>query len=256
MPRVMVLRALLVAAAVFLAQAGGMPAASAGSICRDGSWTASEGRGTCSHHGGVRESGVNDPGGRKVIGGSGSSGGGSTGSGNASASSGGYSRSKFKHWITQPDGCSTREEVLIDEAISGERVGCAVVHGEWYSTYDDVTTTDPSAFDIDHVVPLKEAWLSGADQWSAARRQAFANDLGWAYSLIAVSAASNRSKSDRDPARWLPPRAADRCRYVQTWVGVKYRWKLSMDAAEKRTVNDVLENCKTDTDLTRPPRAG
>jgi hypothetical protein len=33
-----------------------------GSICRDGSWTASEGSGTCSHHGGVAQAGVDGPG--------------------------------------------------------------------------------------------------------------------------------------------------------------------------------------------------
>lgn len=229
------------------------PPANAGSICRDGTWTASEGRGTCSHHGGVAESGVDDPGGRKVVG-NGTTG--SSGGAGSGASAGGYSRSKFKHWITQPDGCSTRETVLIDEAISGRRVGCTVVNGKWYSTYDGATTTNPSKFDIDHVVPLKEAWLSGAGEWTAARRRAFANDLGWAHSLIAVTASSNRSKSDRDPARWLPPQAADRCRYVQAWVGVKYRWHLTMDAAEKRAVNDVLAACPPEAALTKPPRAG
>lgn len=90
---------------------------------------------------------------------------------------------------------------------------------------------------------LKEAWISGASGWSAARREAYANDLGWSESLIAVSARSNRQKSDRDPARWLPDSAGYVCAYVRVWVGVKYRWDLSMDEAERRTVETVLAGC-------------
>lgn len=129
-----------------------------------------------------------------------------------------------------------------------------MVGSMWFSKYDGARTSNPSSFDIDHVVPLKEAWVSGADKWSPARREAFANDLGWVNSLIAVSASSNRSKSDRDPARWLPTRKKDRCRYVEVWVGVKYRWELTMDPAEKRAVDDVLSGCKVKKSLTRPPR--
>jgi hypothetical protein len=39
--------------------------------------------------------------------------------------------------------------------------------------------------DIDHVLPLAEAWRSDAQAWSASRRQAYANDLGLAWSLQA-----------------------------------------------------------------------
>jgi len=31
--------------------------------------------------------------------------------------------------------------------------------------------------DIDHIVPLKEAWEAGAHAWTADRRKEFANDL-------------------------------------------------------------------------------
>jgi hypothetical protein len=65
--------------------------------------------------------------------------------------------------------------------------------------YDGVTTTNPSKFDIDHVVPLGEAWVSGARKWTTAKRTTYANDLGYAWSLDAVTAHSNRSKGDRDP---------------------------------------------------------
>ncbi|AZM51215.1 hypothetical protein DMA15_00290 [Streptomyces sp. WAC 01529] len=61
------------------------------------------------------------------------------------------------------------------------------------------------------MVPLAEAWGSGASTWSAGRRQAHANDLGDERSLVVVTARNNRSKSDQDPAEWRPPLADARC---------------------------------------------
>ncbi|WP_436845389.1 hypothetical protein [Streptomyces cinerochromogenes] len=71
--------------------------------------------------------------------------------------------------------------------------------GQWYSPYDDRYVTSPRGLDIDYMVPLAEAWDSGASAWTPAERQAYANDLGDDRPLIAVSAASNRSNADQDP---------------------------------------------------------
>jgi hypothetical protein len=46
--------------------------------------------------------------------------------------------------------------------------------------------------------------------WTAKKREAYANDLGDAHALIAVSAGSNRSENDQDPATWQPPAAGCR----------------------------------------------
>lgn len=159
---------------------------------------------------------------------------------------GGYDRDLFRHWIdADRDGCDTRREVLIAESTSPVQVGagCSIVGGTWYSVYDGVTTTEASTFDIDHMIPLKEAWDSGAHAWTSDRRQAFANDLALAESLIAVSASSNRSKSDRDPAEWLPTRTAYHCTYVVSWITVKKAWNLSVDQAEYRKLEQVLAAC-------------
>ncbi len=154
----------------------------------------------------------------------------------------GYSRDLFRHWIdASGDGCDTREEVLITERISGSVLGCRVVGGRWRSLYDGAATSNPSSFDVDHMVPLKEAWDSGAWRWSAGTREDYANDLGYTNSLIAVTASSNRSKSDRDPAEWLP--AFARCSYAKYWIGVKYRWRLSVDPVEKSTLTRILASC-------------
>ena len=157
----------------------------------------------------------------------------------------GYDRALFVHWIdADGEGCDTRDEVLIAESLMTPRIrsGCAVA-GSWRSVYDGVTTTRPSSFDIDHVVALKEAWDSGAWRWTSARRRAYANDLGSAGSLRAVSAASNRAKGDRDPAEWLPPLTGFRCAYATGWVIVKVRWSLSVDTAERSALRRILAAC-------------
>jgi hypothetical protein len=121
--------------------------------------------------------------------------------------------------------------------------GCTVTAGQWYSVYDGVSTTDPSSFDVDHVVPLAEAWDSGAASWATSRRELFANNLDLADHLAAVSASSNRSKGDRDPAEWLPTLTADHCRYMTAWVVIKAQWGLTIDPAENTAIANVLNGC-------------
>ncbi|GAA2064884.1 HNH endonuclease family protein [Polymorphospora rubra] len=160
----------------------------------------------------------------------------------------GYNRDLFPHWIdANNNGCNTRYEVLIAEATTRPSVGsgCTLSGGRWYSYYDGVTTTTPSGFDIDHMVPLAEAWDSGARSWTNSRRQAFANDLGDARSLVAVTASSNRSKGDRDPAEWTPSR--DLCRYIGEWTAVKTRWRLTVDTAEKNALTSRAAGCSNVT---------
>ena len=157
----------------------------------------------------------------------------------------GYQRTKFRHWTdADGDGCNTREEVLIAETSSPAQVswpGCKVVAGDWYSWYDNVATSDPAELQIDHFVPLKEAWDSGADRWTSARRQQFANDLSDERALTAVSSGRNQSKGEKDPPQWMPPHAAAQCTYLSDWVAVKARWKLSMDESEYRFIEKRLK---------------
>ena len=152
--------------------------------------------------------------------------------------SGGYARSKFGDWIdADGDGLDTRAEVLIDESKTRVTISSRTVRtGRWVSLYDNLTWTDASDVDIDHVVALNEAWKSGAYLWSSARRIAYANDLGVSWALRAVTDNVNMSKGDRDPSSWLPPYRAAICTYLAGWVAVKLRWKLSVDAAEKSSI--------------------
>lgn len=170
-----------------------------------------------------------------------------------------YERSYFRHWNDANGDCQhTRTEVLIAESKvkpTYSKSRCSVVKGRWYSTYDGKTWTNPLDVDIDHLVALKEAWDSGAKSWSAKDRSRFANDLGYSGALIAVTDNVNSSKSASDPAQWLPPRAAARCTYAIRWAKTKYRWRLSIDKAERSALASVLSgSCGAQT-ITIPGRA-
>ncbi|MFI1031259.1 HNH endonuclease family protein [Streptomyces sp. NPDC020951] len=158
----------------------------------------------------------------------------------------GYSRALFRHWIdADRDGCSTRAEVLLEEAVTAPEQGptCTLNGDAWHSPYDDTAFTQARALDIDHPVPLAESWDSGASAWTPAERQAYANGLDDPRALIAVSAASNRSKSDQDPATWQPPAEGYRCAYATDWIAVKTRWDLALDPTEQATLTQALDGC-------------
>jgi hypothetical protein len=158
---------------------------------------------------------------------------------------GGYSRSLFKHWIdADKDGCNTRYEVLIAEAIVKPKVGtgCYLSGGKWKSSYDGKIFTNPTGLDIDHMVALAEAWRSGAWSWTSAQRMDYANDLDDSRSLLAVTASLNRSKGDKDVAGWLPVKA--QCAYISNWIAVKSRFDLTVDPLEGEFLQSKIATCK------------
>lgn len=154
----------------------------------------------------------------------------------------GYSRAKFPHWRSTGDNCDVRDTVLKRDGTRIRTRGCNVVDGSWTSVYDGDRFTDPAKVDIDHMVPLANAWRSGAATWTDDKRSEFANDLTRPQ-LIAVSATSNRAKGDQDPSTWKPQRSEIWCQYAQDWIAVKSHWKLSVTAAEKKHLTDMLEKC-------------
>lgn len=158
----------------------------------------------------------------------------------------GYKRTLFKHWTSAGNSCDSRKAVIISEAISKPSVlpGCVIKGGEWYSPYDNVKVTEATKLDVDHMVPLAEAWDSGANAWTADKREMYANDQTDPRHLIAVTAASNRSKSDQDPAEWMPTNKAYACTYLSDWVSIKVRWSLTIDKAEKDFILSASKSCK------------
>jgi hypothetical protein len=159
----------------------------------------------------------------------------------------GYDRDLFPHWRDDDgNGCDARDDVLVAQDRSGNltEADCdGAMTGEWVSMYDAATVTASGDIDIDHFVPLKEAWGSGAVDWTTEDRQSYANWLGNSWHLIAVTAASNRSKSDQDPAEWMPEDETVWCAYIWAWVEVKKEWSLSVDEAEKTALLDYASAC-------------
>ena len=118
---------------------------------------------------------------------------------------------------------------------------CIVISGEWHDPYTGRVFTNPSLLDVDHVVPLKEAFDSGAKAWSRQEKILFANDLENKDHLIAVYRSANRSKGARDPARWLPPNQAYHREYVTIWLEIKKAWGLSLDPLEASVIQSILQ---------------
>jgi uncharacterized protein DUF1524 len=155
----------------------------------------------------------------------------------------GYSRDKFPHWITESDGCTSREEVLKRDG-TGVTVDsdCYPTAGSWHIAYDGTTVTVPSKVQIDHIVPLADAWRSGADKWTTDQRKAFANDLTDPQ-LIASSAQQNESKGDSDPSEWKPALQSYWCLYARDWIDDKTVWKLTITSDEKTALSSMLDTC-------------
>jgi hypothetical protein len=168
----------------------------------------------------------------------------------------GYVRDAFgSSWLdTDHDGCNQRDDVLLRDAVPGtttvgQQGACDhdVLAGTWHDPYTGKTLrfTDlknlrqAEAIQIDHVVPLAEAWVSGARTWSRERREQFANDLS---ELLAVDGPTNMSKGDGDPASWRP-RQGYQCTYARRWIAVKTRYGLAVDPSEKAALLQMLQFC-------------
>ncbi|MBB2946350.1 hypothetical protein FB565_006118 [Actinoplanes lutulentus] len=161
----------------------------------------------------------------------------------AEANAGTYDRDLFPHWITISGACNTRETVLRRDGTNVvTNSSCAATSGTWFSPYDGATWTAASDVDIDHVVPLAEAWRSGASTWTTSRRQSFANDLTRPQ-LIAVTDNVNQAKGDQDPSTWRPSVVSYRCTYARMWIAVKYYWGLTLQSSERTALQTLLNTC-------------
>lgn len=170
----------------------------------------------------------------------------------AAENNAGYDRNRyFGSWIDADHDChNTRQEVLAQESsikvgYSAISHGCTVSSGRWFTVFDGKTYTSPTQVQIDHLVPVAEAWGSGAQTWTQARRRSFYNDLGDTRSLNAMASSLNGAKSAKGPEDWLPP--ANRCRYVELWTAVKIRWGLKVDTRERAALIKLADHCPNHT---------
>jgi Protein of unknown function (DUF1524) len=169
----------------------------------------------------------------------------------------GYDRDAFgSDWIdTDGNGCNQRDDVLLRDAVPGttrvaQQGSCDhdVLAGTWHDPYtgrmlhftDLKDLSQAEAIQIDHIVPLAEAWVSGAKSWTTTRRETFANDL---HELLAVDGPTNQSKSDDDPAAWRP-RKGYQCTYARRWIAVKSAYGLSVDPSEDAALRQMLGYCR------------
>lgn len=151
-----------------------------------------------------------------------------------------YDRALFPHWITVLGACDTRETVLQQQGMSVRTDDqCKPVEGSWRSPYDDAIWTWGGAVDIDHVVPLANAWISGAAAWNEDQRRQFANDL-INPQLRAVTDKVNQAKGDKSPDAWKPPSVAYWPTYAAEWIAVKHYYKLTVTLAERDALASML----------------
>jgi hypothetical protein len=162
----------------------------------------------------------------------------------------GYSRvGDFgRAWLdVDHNGCDTRDDILARDLQNTVRSGqCKILTGVLNEPYtgkiiDFLRGVKTSALvQIDHLVPLANAWQTGAQQLTQLQRQQLANDP---LNLLAVDGSSNEQKSDGDAATWLPAQKSFRCSYVARQISVKTKYHLWVTSAERDAMVRVLTTC-------------
>lgn len=156
-----------------------------------------------------------------------------------------YSRKLWKHWVDVDKDCQdARQEVLIRDSevpvtYTDERQ-CRVATGKWTGPYTGTVVEDPSKVDVDHLVALQDAHLSGGWEWDADQRKAFANNQ---THLLATTQFGNRSKGAKGADQWLPPLETYRCEYIARWLAVKEAHELTMTEGEAAVVGYMQKIC-------------
>jgi len=152
-----------------------------------------------------------------------------------------YSREMFGHgWADSNKDCqNSRMETLIAYSLSPARFKtekeCMVIAGKWISPFSGKTIYVASEIDIDHVVPLKWAWVHGANHWTKTKRVKFANDPA---NLLSVEARLNRQKGAKGLSKWLPP--ANQCQYISRFIRVYKTYNLELSSKEQVNYNQIM----------------
>lgn len=159
-----------------------------------------------------------------------------------------YSREAFGGEWGIMDGCDMRNLILQRDLEGAEmdEDGCTVLSGTLQDPYTGKTidfargTSTSQAIQIDHIVPVSDAWQKGAREWNDEKRSNFYNDP---LNLLAVDGPINTQKGDGDAATWLPPHKSYRCLYIARQIAVKNKYALWVTQAEHDAMGRVLDTC-------------
>ena len=164
----------------------------------------------------------------------------------------GFARAQFGPvWSdVNRNGCDTRNDILKRDLTNilfkeGTR-NCVVLSGELLDPYSGTVinfvkgNTTSTQVQIDHIVALGNAWVTGAFKLTLPERTALANDP---LNLLAVQGRLNSQKQDGDAATWLPPLKSYRCKYVARQIAVKSKYGLWVTVPEKSAMKSILAKC-------------
>lgn len=159
-----------------------------------------------------------------------------------------YDRDAFGRAWTDVDGnhCNTRDDMLARDLTKITKDGaCKVLTGDLADPYTGSTIhftrgAPAAGVDIDHIASLGWAWDNGAWKWTPEQRLNYANDP---MVLMSVSAAENRSKSDKGPGEWMPKNQAFHCTFAQRYLAITTKYNLSLPSADKDALNTALGTC-------------
>ncbi|KAI9052829.1 hypothetical protein LZ554_003102 [Drepanopeziza brunnea f. sp. 'monogermtubi'] len=155
----------------------------------------------------------------------------------------GFDDDLFPLWDPVVENCNAREEVLRRDGIDVVvNKACAPVSGTWYSPYDGINSTYPMDVEIDEMVPLRNAWRSGASGWTTQQRAKFANDLNEPQ-LWVVTDDIHEEKEDSKELFWKPPLVSFHCTYAKSWTKVKSAYNLTITDQEKEALASMLDTC-------------
>lgn len=156
-----------------------------------------------------------------------------------------YNRKKhFGNWRRVGSGCvNVRARVLMRDSTSRVEMrdsGCSVESGTWEDAYTSGTYTNAEDMDIDHFVPLKNAYVSGGSLWARKKFCRYGNFLKNGFHLIPAYKIENRKKSDMTPADYMPPNKEFHCEYAIRWLKIKAIWGLVMMPPEVEALQKIV----------------
>lgn len=166
-----------------------------------------------------------------------------------------YDRLKhFRTWINPKNDNScmdTRSLVLQRDSAASVSVSknCKILTGLWHDPYSAMNFPTSALIQIDHLVPLKNAYMTGAFEWDANKRCLYANYMGDKFHLISVSAHENLSKSDRAPNEFIPSNKAYTCQYLKNWLETKLIWSLRLTPPEVSGILKIAQANNCDSKL-------